>query len=111
MASVTQTRGSPVTAAISDASVIRADPDVVACELGGGAALLDLRTSTYYSLNPVGSRVWDLVQEPASFTAIREAITAAYDVDVATCHADLVALLGRLSEAGLVKIADAAPAS
>lgn len=36
----------------------------VSCDLGGEAAILHLTTGTYYGLDPVGARIWTLLEQP-----------------------------------------------
>ncbi len=92
----------------ADDSLVSAVEDVVSCELAGGAALLDLRSSTYYSLNPVGAHVWELLQQPTSVADLQEALLARYEVEPAQCRQDLTQLLASLGELGVIKVVDAA---
>jgi hypothetical protein len=91
----------------SEASVIVASEQVVSCELGGGAALLDLKSSTYFGLNEVGSEIWALIQKPKQLGEIRDALLARYDVEPARCLDDLIALVTQLAGAGLIRVTDA----
>lgn len=91
---------------LTAASVISAGADVVACDLIGASALLNMRSSTYYSLNPVGSRIWRIIQQPTPVSAICDDVVAHYEVDPERCYADVVALLRNLNDAGLIEIAD-----
>lgn len=81
---------------------ISADPDVVSCPLGTGAALLDLRSGTYFSLNAVGAFVWERLRQPARFDGLCSAVLSEFDVDAERCRADLSALIGQFQSAGLV---------
>lgn len=78
--------------------------DVVSCDLDGEAAILNLKDGVYYGLNPVGARVWKLVQEPVTLENILEAILNEYDVEEEQCFQDTVELLEELQDKGLVKI-------
>ena len=89
---------------LTEASIIAAGEEVVSCDLAGGAALLDLRSSTYFTLNEVASAVWGLIKEPKAVSDIRDSLVARYEVDAARCYDDLVALLRQLADAGLIKI-------
>lgn len=86
--------------------IVSATKDAVSCELGGGVALLDLRSNVYYSLNSVGADIWELIQEPKSVSEICDAIIARYDVEPARCRADVDGLLKGLADAGLVRLRD-----
>lgn len=94
------------TICVSDSTVVKADESVVSCELAGGAALLDLRSGTYYSLNSVGARVWDLIREPQTLASIRTHLVASYDVHPNRCYEDIVVVLDQMANAGLVKVTD-----
>jgi hypothetical protein len=81
--------------------------DHAACELGGEAVLLDLNTGVYYGLDPVGTRVWRLLQEPRSLAKLRDAIVDEFDVSPERCEADLAAFLASLNAHGLLRAGDA----
>jgi hypothetical protein len=84
----------------------RASADAIACDIGDGTALLDLASNQYYSLNKVGSFVWELLQQPRSASELREAMLARYDVSAARCDADIAALLSGFESAGLLRSTD-----
>jgi hypothetical protein len=91
---------------LSQGSVVTAGADVVACDLIGASALLNMRSSTYYTLNQVGSRIWSLIQQPTSVSAICDDVVAHYEVDRTRCYDDVVTLLRDLNDAGLIEIVD-----
>jgi len=72
--------------------------------LGGEAAILNLKNGIYYGLDPVGSRVWNLLQQPRSVAEIRDILSTEYDVDVARLETDLRDLLTQLADNQLVEI-------
>ena len=92
----------PVALAIE--SRVVASKDQVSSDLGGEAAILNLKNSVYYGLDPVGARVWQLIQEPVTFGQIRDVLRAEYDVEPARLEADIRDLLQELAEQGLVEI-------
>ncbi|MGH9686893.1 MAG: PqqD family protein [Candidatus Acidiferrales bacterium] len=89
---------------LSVISIIGATPDHVACSLGDEAAILNLKNTTYYGLNPVGTRVWNLVQQSRSVSEIRDALVEEYDVQAEQCERDLLDLLENMREQGLIEV-------
>jgi hypothetical protein len=89
-------------AALSDASRIVVSKDQVSCDLGGEAAILNLQNGVYYGLNPVGARIWNLIQQPTTFGALRDALLREYDVESTVLESDMQELFGQLIEQGLV---------
>lgn len=94
----------PANLAISESSRISTSKDNVYCELEGEAVILNLRDGIYYGLNPIGLRIWELLQSPRTLNEILDSLTEEYEVDRETCRADVLALLKEFSDKGLVEI-------
>lgn len=86
------------------ACVVAAHPQVFSCALASGQALLDLRTSTYYNINEVGSFAWEKLKSPITVADLESAVTGEFAVDAERCHKDLQALLNQLIDHDLVEI-------
>ena len=91
---------------ISASSVVVAAKDQVSSDLGGEAAILNLKDEVYYGLNPVGARVWELIRTPRTAHEVCEAVAAEYDVEPDRCERDVLALLQKLADVGLVDVAN-----
>jgi hypothetical protein len=89
---------------MSDSTIVIAARAQVSSDLGGEAVILQLASGTYYSLNEVGARIWELLQQPVSVGELRARIEEEYEVDADTCAADLRRLLAALAREGLVEI-------
>lgn len=92
---------------ISSGSGVVASGDQVSSDLGGEVAILDLKAGTYYGLGEVGNRVWTLIQEPNSVKEVRDVLLSEYEVEPERCERDLISLLQRLADEGLVEVTDA----
>lgn len=77
--------------------------DVVARQVGGETMLLDLASGTYFGLDPVGTRFWQLLEEGKSLAEAHAVMAGEYHVDPAQLEHDLTALLGDLSANGLIE--------
>jgi hypothetical protein len=91
---------------ISDRNVVVAAKNQVSCDLAGEAAILNIESGVYYGLDPVGARIWTLMQEPREVVEIQNAITNEYDVEPEQCARDLVGLLEKLLAEGLIELKD-----
>jgi hypothetical protein len=89
---------------LSSHSTVVATKDQVSCRLGEEAAILALDSGVYYSLNPVGARIWALLQEPVVVRRIRETLLLEYDVEPDRLDRDLTELLDRLAAEGLIEV-------
>jgi Coenzyme PQQ synthesis protein D (PqqD) len=93
-----------MTKTISDRSVVVATKDQVSCDLAGEVAILNVKSGVYYGLDPVGARIWNLMQEPREVVEIQNTITGEYDVDPEQCSRDLMSLLQKLLAEGLIEV-------
>ena len=59
---------------ISEHSVVIASSEQVSCDLDGEAVILNLKDDVYYGLNPVGARIWNLIQEPKTVGKIKDVL-------------------------------------
>ena len=89
---------------ILDTSEIVVSKDLLCCELADGTIILDLVSGVYYALDPVGTYIWGLIQEPKEVREIRDAIFKTYDVARARCEQDLQKLLSELISLKLIEV-------
>jgi len=89
---------------VSGSSTVVAPKDQVSSDLGGEVAILDLKAGVYYGLDAVGARIWSLIQEPRTVNEIRDILLEEYDVEPERCERDLLVLLRRLADEGLVEV-------
>jgi len=79
-----------------------APSDVVSRDLNGEAVLLNLETGSYYGLDPVGTRMWELLSTLESVPEVIAVLRAEYHVDETRLRQDLDYLIVKLEEQGLL---------
>jgi hypothetical protein len=94
----------PPATAITLAQHASRSDDALFQEVGGEAVLLDLASEKYFGLDPVGTRIWNLLGEDGDLQSVYEHICSEYDAEPELIASDLLALIGQLAEAGLVKL-------
>gem|GEM_PF-845354 len=77
---------------------------VVACDLDGGKALLDLQESQYYKLNPTAALVWDKLSEPTTLDDLVKMITDRFDVEADQCRGDIQNIITRFHDANMIEV-------
>ena len=83
---------------------ITLSPDVISQEVSGETVLLDLESENYFGLDEVGTRIWQLIKEKEDLQAIYTTLLDEYEVEESRLQADLEALLGEISNLGLVSL-------
>ena len=92
-----------MTKILIDSTLVVTD-EVVSCDLDGEAAILNLKDGVYYGLDPVGAKIWNLIQKPRVLKEVIEIICDEYDVDTDRCKNDIFELIEELLDNGLVKV-------
>lgn len=80
--------------------------DVVSEVVDGEAVLLDLRNGVYFSLNRVGTRIWQLIQEHGEVDRVRQQLLEEFEVSREMLEQDLERCLAELRRRGLLSAAD-----
>ncbi len=93
---------------LSVRSIVIATSEQVSCPLGEESAILNLKNTVYYGLNPIGARVWNLLQQARTVGELRDAILDEYDVEAGRCESDLLELLEKMRREGLIQVKSAA---
>ena len=91
-------------APLSLTSIVVATSEQVSCALGDEAAILNLKNSVYYGMDPVGSRIWNLLTQRRSVGDLRDILVREYDVESERCEQDLFALLEKMRSEGLIEV-------
>ena len=71
-------------------------PQAMARKIGEEIVILDLAGGTYFGLDPVGARVWQLIGEDKTLAEICETMLGEYDVLLEVIERDTVALAAEL---------------
>jgi hypothetical protein len=95
-----------VDAPLSLQTTVMVTSQQVSCPLGDESAILNMKNSVYYGVNPVGATVWNLLKEAKTVGQIRDAILNEYEVDALRCEKDLFALLEEMRSEGLIEVRD-----
>ncbi len=76
--------------------------EVLSQEISGETVLLDLQGESYFGLNEVGTRIWQLLQSEKTIAETLTTLSDEYDVSQEQLEADVSELLAKLTKAGLV---------
>jgi hypothetical protein len=84
-------------------SLVARTPEFVGSRIGDRMALMSIKNGAYYGMDPVGSRVWELIAQPVRASAICEALLGEFSVDKETCERQVLAFLRQLEDANLLE--------
>ncbi|MBX2819497.1 MAG: lasso peptide biosynthesis PqqD family chaperone [Rhodothermaceae bacterium] len=83
---------------------ITVNEDLMVADLDGEMVLLNTQSGTYFGLNEVGSRIWELASEPRMITDILDALANEYSVDQKQLEGDVLHFINSLFQRSLVHV-------
>lgn len=89
---------------LSLASHVRIPEGVLSRNLQGEEVILDLSTGVYFGLDPIGTRIWHLINERRPLRKVLDALLDEYDVAEDACAGDLLEFVAEMHKKGLVEI-------
>ena len=87
---------------MDEGTLVKATSGCISSRLGAETVILETERGTYFELDEVGSRIWELLQNPRAVDEIAAAVGAEFDVDEDRCREDVERLLAELHSRGLV---------
>ncbi|WP_169053621.1 PqqD family protein [Alteraurantiacibacter aquimixticola] len=89
--------------AMKASDILTASEDAIAREVGGELVLMHLASGTYFGLNAVGARIWQLLEAgEQSLAGLCRTIVTEFDAPADVIEHDIAALAGDLEEHELV---------
>jgi len=83
---------------------IRVTQDILSQEVSGETVFLDLNSENYFSLDSIGTRIWQLLQENGDLQKVCITMTEEYDVEKDQMEKDLSDLISELIKAEIVEV-------
>ena len=85
-------------------TVYKASSKYLYSEIDSEAVILDVDSGTYFGLNEVSNRIWQLLQTPTDSEQLIAQILEEYEVAPEEVREDVLSLLNDMSNAGLVEV-------
>jgi len=94
--------GHAVDRTILERTILRPSPNVQGTSMEGETVLLDLSTGRYYTLNRLGSVIWEHCTGHSTISDIHAVLCDRFEVASERALDDLVALVNQLVQEGLL---------
>lgn len=88
---------------IQPSSRVARSEAVVSTELDGSVVMMDVEEGRYYELNPVGARVWNLVESRPRVGGVYQALATEYEVPPERCRDEVRGFMDRLLRLGVLR--------
>jgi hypothetical protein len=84
-------------------TIIQRRADALTADVAGELVLMSVEQGKYFGLDEVGTDIWHRIEQPIAVGRLCASLAVDYLADAATIERDVVALLERLSDNGLLE--------
>ena len=85
-------------------TLIRNDGELLTTVVDGELIGMSVERGACYGLNGVGTRIWDLLEQPRSIDSLCEELVREFDVEPEVCLREVLELAEELRAEGLVTV-------
>jgi hypothetical protein len=86
----------------SDSTKFVISEEALSQEVNGETVILDLKSESYFGLDEVGTRIWQLLNKGNTPQQIHDLLLVEYEVDAEQLQKDISELISQLADAGLI---------
>lgn len=87
-------------------NIVSQSEQQVSTEIDGETVMMSVEQGMYYGLDVIGSRIWQLLENPISVSEMLEKLLYEYEDKENTCEQDLLVLLDDLYKQELIHVCD-----
>lgn len=95
-----------MTSPLPPSTQIMRDSDIIATDMDGETVMMSIERGEYYGLDGIGPFLWEQLAEPVSLDELCRRVLREYEIDEATCRADVSAFIEDLIDKGVLCRAD-----
>jgi len=89
---------------LANNSFIRRNPELVSSNLDGETVMMSIENGEYFGLDPVGSRIWELLETPLTVANLVDILVDEFEVSREECEVDTIEFLNQLLDKQLLVV-------
>ena len=92
---------------IDNECTIQRNQEILSSSINNETVMMDIESGQYIGLDPIATRIWQLIEQPITFDTLCTTLTDEYEVSPEQCKIDVTMFLEKSKQANLIVIADA----
>jgi hypothetical protein len=85
---------------------IQKNRGIISSPMDNETVMMSIEKGKYYGIDSIGTRIWELLDQPLSIDELCEILPAEYDVEPDQCRADVTGFVEKMLEKELVRLPD-----
>ena len=88
----------------SDHTVFQRRKDLLSSRMDQDTVMMHPESGKYFSLNPVATRIWEMLEKPMTFSQIVGTLLNEFNVSSETCHKETREFIRTLMEKNIIEM-------
>lgn len=88
-----------------EATVVR-NQEIIFSDMDDETVMMSIDKGEYYGVNPVGRRIWELLEKQVTVSTICDTLCQEYNVEPEQCSRDILVFLEQLFEKDIIEVVD-----
>jgi hypothetical protein len=82
--------------------VYKKNNESISSKLLDEQVILDIEKGKYFSLNPVATKIWDILEQPLTIDTLCDKLIEEYNIEVEKCRTETTAYIQEMMKLGLI---------
>lgn len=78
--------------------------DILSAPIDDEMGFMNIAQGQYYTMDPIGKRIWELLETPKTIDEMVEVLMREYRVDYEVCYKDVRIFMEKMLENHLIKL-------
>ena len=87
---------------INKNTILERSTDILHTKLDNEVVMMSIETGEYHGANPVGNRIWELMENPVTMETLCDELVTEYNVEASVCEQETLSFLNLLLEKKLI---------
>lgn len=87
-------------------TLLSRNPKIVASKMDDDIVMMDAEYKHYFGMKDTAVHIWEFLEQPATFSALIEALTESFEVEAEQCAADVRPFLASLIRHEMLIVGD-----
>ena len=83
-------------------TTIKRNPEMVTSNIDGEIVMMSIDHGEYYGLDEIGSRIWELLENPMTIEHLIDILVEEFEVNKETCTSDTLEFLNDLAQKNII---------
>jgi hypothetical protein len=85
-------------------TMVQRNNELLASSIGDEVVMMSIENSAYYGLDPIGSKIWEMITEPRQVSDLCEQLMEQFEVSEQECQRDVLNFLNQMLEENMLVV-------